>query len=810
VTGQFALLVFLFRHYELESPAAGRVMVLALVGFVIQWALPLAYRKWLFLALTLTGVVTVLSAAGAAWVIGIGLLLMGLCHLPVRFGIRVALVLATGAGLALMRGGLIAAPFPRAAWFVLGSFFMFRMIVYLYDLRHHPEVRASDVLCYFFLLPNVCFPLFPVVDFRTFTDSYHSRPALEIYQQGVHWMVRGAVHLVLFRVVYYYFVLGPEEVTNLGELVQFLLSNILLYLRVSGQFHLIIGMLKMFGWDLPETNHLYFLASSFNEYWRRINIYWKNFMTKVFYLPAYMALAGRGVSQTAAVAIATVGVFVISWQLHSYQWFWLQGVYPLRSVDAVFWGMVGLLVLANTLREVNRRQRRFIADRRWSMREIAVKAASTLGTFSVICVLWSLWTSNSIAEWTRLMRSAAVWGTPGWLPLALATSLVVAGGLATWYALAADRFPFSGKATSVLPILLLGLALTQPAVLGALGPRGSKAIAELSVGGLNRRDSRALVQGYYEEIQRVDRIDSPLWQVLDQVSERADRRPDLFEATGDIFRIGIRPLAEGVYRGARFSSNRWGMRDQDYALEKPPGTLRIAILGSSHSLGHGVADEEIFEALLEERLNREGLGGARPGFEVLNFSYRHASALQLGLVLEIKALPFDPDLAFHVGHRTDAGVQIEMLAKLAREGIELDPFFNEVMAEMGVDPSMSEDEIVGLLEPREVEFLAWSYARVVQIGRENGVVPFFVYHPTLQKPWGVPEDELLEMAREAGFEVLSLAGVFEGMDRQRLVVGGRDFHPNAVGHRLLAQRLFAEMQQSEALLRLARRAELGS
>ena len=716
-------------------------MLLALGGFVVQLLVPLAYRKWLFLALTVAGVTTVLSAAGAAWVFGIGLGLIGLCHLPIRFGLRVALVVAAGVGLALMRGGLIEEPFPRAAWFVLGSFFMFRMIVYLYDLRHDPEVKASDVLSYFFLLPNVCFPLFPVVDYRTFADSYHSRPALEIYQQGIHWMVRGAVHLVLFRVVYYYFVLGPEEVANLGQLVQFLLSNILLYLRVSGQFHLIIGMIKMFGWDLPESNHLYFLASSFTEYWRRINIYWNSFMTKVFYLPGYMALAGRGVGQKVAVAIATVGVFMISWQLHSYQWFWLQGVYPLRDVDAVFWGTVGLLVLANTLRQVGKRQRRFIGERSWSLKEAVIKGAKILGTFSVICVLWSLWTSHSVAEWLRLMRAGAVWGGPDWLPGALIGLVVFAIGFATLYSRTpysgkGERFPFSGGVASILPVLLLGLALTQPAVTQVFGETTAQSIAELSKGGLNRRDSRALVQGYYEEIQRVDRIDSPLWQALDEVAESAERQSGLFENTGDIFRIAIRPSAEGMYRGAHFSSNRFGMRDREYEPEKPAGTLRIAILGSSHALGHGVADEEVFEALVEERLNQEGLAGASPVFELLNFSYRHASAVQLSHVLVEKALPFDPDVAFHVGHRTDAGVQVEMLAKLVREGVELDPFLEQVMNEAGVEASMSEDEIVGRLEPREVELLAWSYAQVVEAARAHGVEPFFVFHPTLQKTLG--------------------------------------------------------------------------
>ena len=54
----------------------------------------------------------------------------------------------------------------------------------------------------------------------------------------------------------------------------------LLYLRVSGQFHIIVGMLHLFGYDLPETNHRYLLARSVNDFWRRVNIYWKDFMVK--------------------------------------------------------------------------------------------------------------------------------------------------------------------------------------------------------------------------------------------------------------------------------------------------------------------------------------------------------------------------------------------------------------------------------------------------------------------------------------------------------------------------------------------------
>ena len=92
-------------------------------------------------------------------------------------------------------------PWSRAIWPILGSMFMFRLIVYLYDLRHDTApFSLSRSLAYFFLLPNVCFPLFPVVDFKTFRRTYFDADAARIYQTGVDWMVRGVIHLILLSV----------------------------------------------------------------------------------------------------------------------------------------------------------------------------------------------------------------------------------------------------------------------------------------------------------------------------------------------------------------------------------------------------------------------------------------------------------------------------------------------------------------------------------------------------------------------------------------------------------------------------------
>ena len=85
------------------------------------------------------------------------------------------------------------------------------------------------------------FPFFPIIDYIQFRRSYYDRDAITIYQKGVLWMLRGAIHLILYRVVYYYYTPAVEDVEGLAGVVLFIVSAYMLYLRVSGLFHLIIG-----------------------------------------------------------------------------------------------------------------------------------------------------------------------------------------------------------------------------------------------------------------------------------------------------------------------------------------------------------------------------------------------------------------------------------------------------------------------------------------------------------------------------------------------------------------------------------------
>ena len=139
--------------------------------------------------------------------------------------------------------------------------------------------------------------------------------------------------------------ISPDAVHDPLSLAGYLVCNYLLYLRVSGQFHMACGLLHLFGFQLPETHRQYLLASGFTDYWRRINIYWKDFMVRIVFNPVVFRL--KRFPQPVALAAATLVVFVVTWLLHAYQTFWLRGVWGFSAPDGLFWGILGVLVLFN-------------------------------------------------------------------------------------------------------------------------------------------------------------------------------------------------------------------------------------------------------------------------------------------------------------------------------------------------------------------------------------------------------------------------------------------------------------------------------
>ncbi len=390
---QLVAILAVFRVYELEAPLFQRLALLCVAGFAVHYWLPAAWRYPFFAIFGVVGYAVLLGPVVATLLLSAGLVFFGLVRLPVGWWPRIAAIVLVG--LAMSVGRTTGVPgVPAAFWPVLGSIFMFRLIVYLYDVRHaKTPPRLLDFVAYFLLLPNAYFLLFPVVDHATFLVCRDRRPLADTAQTGIRWIARGALQLVLYRLVDAY---RPDVAgaTTVATVAAWMVMTYLLYLRVSGQFHIAVGMLHLFGFDLPETHRRYLLASSVADFWRRINIYWKDFILKLFYLPVFFRLRRSG--ELRAAAIATTVAFVATWILHSWQWYWLLGTPLLTWPDTLFWTILGILMVRATVEETRRRGRP-------PERTRVGHAFAVLRTFGLIVLLWSLWHSSSLPAWFDLV-----------------------------------------------------------------------------------------------------------------------------------------------------------------------------------------------------------------------------------------------------------------------------------------------------------------------------------------------------------------------------------------------------------------------
>ncbi len=403
ILAHLGVMVLVFVVYRLEGRAFQGIAAATFLALPVHYALPYRWKRPFFVALSIGALIGVFGLAAGAVVLGASALLIGACYLPIPWLARTAVVAAIGLALALGRAGLYSFAAPETAWAVIGSVFMFRMILYLYELKHatRPE-PLGDTLGYFFLLPNFCFTwLFPVVDYRTLQRGYYAKEIHANQQAGLRMMFRGTVQLLVYRLVYHDLVIGMDKVMDPATLARFLTTNYLRYLHVSGQFHLAIGMLHLFGFSLPETHHRYLLASSFTDYWRRINIYWKDFMVRVVFNPVAFRLKRR--PQWLALLAATAAVFVATWFLHAYQSFWISGSWGFSWQDSLFWAILGGLVLVNVQLDARSPRRRTLgAKAEQGPRALVIRAIRIFATFTTIAVLWSLWTSPSVGAWLEM------------------------------------------------------------------------------------------------------------------------------------------------------------------------------------------------------------------------------------------------------------------------------------------------------------------------------------------------------------------------------------------------------------------------
>lgn len=341
-------------------------------------------------------------------------------------------------------------------------------------------------------------------------------------------------------------------------------------------------------------------------------------------------------------------------------------------------------------------------------------------------------------------------------------------------------------------VLIGGLLLLGVLSAGnLLGPEMRMIFQRVAANELNPFDRERLQRGYYEALTGANRLNGQLWEVYGGADSK-DARIQLHETsivveTDDFLQYALRPSLDTVFRGAPFQTNSHGLRDREYVRERAGPARRIAMLGQSYTLGVGVANEEVFESVLERMIAEDP--GAAP-VEILNFGMSNSQPVRQLYQLREIVLAFQPDVVVSVAHPDDiARLPINVADALIRGHAMPFSFLQDVVDELGMDSSSTRAEVLRKLAPLSEQLYRSILEWFVRECESRGVLPVWVMIPTPDREAGARTDPRLEsIARAAGFVTFDLSDVYGRSGRQYRVAEW-DRHPNAEGHVRIARRL---------------------
>ncbi|MFI5202914.1 MAG: SGNH/GDSL hydrolase family protein [Flavobacteriales bacterium] len=799
---QAGVLGWLWIELEVEPSSGFSVLFpVAAAGIVINHLLPVVYRI-LFSTLLTIGVAYFIFGwiSGSLLVAGlIGCILISVLHIPLWM--RIIMLTAAFLGMAVLRLEIVYMPRVQIIVPFLAAFLMFRLIVFMYDVKkNEASTNVLYVLGYFFMLPNFCFLLFPIVDYKTFTKSYYAREPIKIYTEGIRRISLGLLNIFIFRLVFHYMYVPPMYVQSASDAALFLISGYLMLTRIVAIFLIPSGWLSLLGYDLPLPFGKIYFAHSYDELWRRINVYWKDFVVKIVYNPFFTWFKKFKFSMETTIVISVIAAFWITTYIHSWQQLWVQGKFSASVTDHLYWIGWGALVAFSSVVKRNPVPYKVQNYQVLSFFESVGHARRVLTVFLVMSVLTSFWYIESLPEWWFFM---AKFGTIT-LHEAMLFSGVILGVLTLYiiYLKIHAHVQVARWLTNAWVPFLMVVFLSA----GFMATRNTSDVCSnltQTRPGTEEMDNVEL--GYYDAIVGVESRGRMVWETL-----LNRKRPEFFnnqdrihERTGDVLTRRLKKNVSVIFKGKKYTTNSFGMRDKEYDFsDKKSHVKRFAMLGASYLTGYGVNDGESFEAQTEDSLNAVHLYNYR--YEMLNLGVGGYNLIQQVYLAEHEVVKYDCDFIVLSMHTKEKHKIVRSMVNLVRNGVELK--YKELLVikrKSGVKQYMSHNEMFNRLYPYADEIIKWGYARIARASEKMGAKPVLLYIPTtFDKPNQRENQSIFAIAKAQGFEILDLAKAYRGKDIKAIRISEKDHHPNKWGHTCLARELLLEIKKNTTTLGL--------
>jgi lysophospholipase L1-like esterase len=248
----------------------------------------------------------------------------------------------------------------------------------------------------------------------------------------------------------------------------------------------------------------------------------------------------------------------------------------------------------------------------------------------------------------------------------------------------------------------------------------------------------------------------------------------------------------------------FGLRDNNYQLDKPNNTFRIVLLGDSFTFGHGVEYNESYCKVLEKMLNNK-TSKSNTKYEIINLGYSGAGMLEKVESFRQKGVHYHPDL-----------VILQYLSDDITDINDLKEIYDKLVEEY-IKNSNEELNKINLWKIKEeLALKAWAlhmknlhkkpfkevFERNVigplkslkNITKEENVSVLIVItaYPGIH-PTSYEIKSLKMIVDEYGWDVINIDEVFSKYKKSNLVISSEDSHPNSFGHKLMAEEIYKKL-----------------
>ncbi|HTL82081.1 MAG TPA: hypothetical protein VL651_10270, partial [Bacteroidia bacterium] len=783
--------------FEPGSPLKSLLPVVFGAVLVNYW-LPRKFSLcFLFLA-SCAGSFLLLDPLNAGALIVLLLLFGLLMRTGIGINLKIFISILFIAALLLIRISIVHVPFFSYAIPVAGSMLMFRGALVLYEHKYAKEKPTFiEDLSYLFLLPNLALPLFPVIDYKTFLRNHTPSDRVAI-NKGIERISLAILQLLIYRFFYTFITPPLSTVHDAGSTLLYITSSYAGIMHFTGLLWLGVGCLGLLGFDLPFIFNNVFLVDSFSDIWRRINIYWKDFITKLVYFPVYFLLRKK-IKQS--VLITVLITFIFTAVLHGWQWIWLLGIPKISPSGIIYWGILGTCIAIALSRE----SKKTPVPEKVTMLSSAWRCIRIMLMFLFMSFTWSLWNSPSFNDWFFLLSHFRTFSFDDIFKIA--SSLIIIFFL-LFFGLNFNtgvKDPvkwnrISARATIWLMLLVLPFGFYQ--VVNIFPAPIREYAWSLNGPELNSDDRDYAIENYYDQMLAVNGGRHP-WEMFIQAPGASSGLDKACTARQDVVIRELIPSLTTDLGTWKIITNSFGMRSKEYPMQKGKNVFRIAILGGSYEMGSGVAQDSVFGNVLEEMLQDSF---PELDIQVLNFAVGGYHPPQQVWVMQNKIKQFSPDLVLYFVHPEDRSRLDAFLANMVHNGYDLHfAELKNIRTRCGAKQSMSVTELQNRFEPYNSDISHWAISTVLDSADEWNEAMYIVYLPTMNSD-DILEDNFYrnELTLAPAYEkknlhYISLHGIFAS-DPDHWKLKTDPSHPNAAAHQLIAERLFSELYPTLAFI----------